>query len=70
MKQFSANRQGQSLVAHYVLVGRLAQQIISAGYGGSVYGQAEGLAKVEQLKAVALVAGLLHDIGKVDQEFQ
>lgn len=70
MKEFLANRQCQSLAAHCVLVGRLAQQIIYQGYGSSAYGQGEGLAKVEQLKTVALVAGLLHDTGKVDQEFQ
>jgi CRISPR-associated endonuclease/helicase Cas3 len=73
MKNFLANKQGQSLANHSVLVGRLAESIIEKMYGQSAYGSkvgGEGAAVVLQMKRVAKLAGLLHDVGKVDQEFQ
>lgn len=70
MKVFLANKQGQSLAAHCVLVGRLAEKIVQQMYGQSAYGLGIGEATVQHMKRVAKLAGLLHDVGKVDQEFQ
>jgi CRISPR-associated endonuclease/helicase Cas3 len=70
MKPFIANKQGQGLAAHCVLVGRLAEEIVQQMYGKSVYGMGDGQATVQHMKRVARLAGQLHDVGKVDQEFQ
>ena len=70
MKIFLANKHGQSLAAHCVLVSRLAEAIIEQMYGQSAHSLQDGEAKVQQMKHVAKLAGLLHDVGKADQEFQ
>jgi CRISPR-associated endonuclease/helicase Cas3 len=70
MKAFLANKQGQSLASHCILVGRLAEAIIEQMYGQSAHGKRDGEAKVQHMKRVAKLAGLLHDVGKIDQEFQ
>ena len=73
MKCFLANKQGQGLAAHSVLVGRLAEAIIEQMYGRSAFSLQQGgngEAQVLQMKRVAKLAGLLHDVGKVDQGFQ
>ena len=70
MNAFIANMQGQTLAAHSVMVGRLAEQVIADMYGRAAHGHPDASAKLIVLKQVAKLAGLLHDVGKVDRSFQ
>ena len=70
MDKFIANKQGQTLAQHSVMVGRLAEHIIEKMYCGPACGHPDAPAKWMLMKQVAKLAGLLHDVGKVDQSFQ
>ena len=72
MTIFLANSHGQNLAPHCVLVGRLAESIIQAAYGNATFSQtpgSDGETSVRLMMRIAKLAGLLHDVGKVDREF-
>ena len=65
-----ANRAGQLLVEHGALVARLAGHIISDSYGQPHPGTHTDPDRTARWRDIAFAAGALHDIGKLDPDFQ